>query len=149
MLFTRPYEPFGILWGGLVIFSKILVDNIRHENLRFSVTSFHHYFRNLRFCWSCFFFLIMHSSQFCAENMRNYPPNIKGRGNSERENWGEKRQGLIYITWNPKKTKGWYTVDWLWKAGFFTCICTVEKVYLKNEGQCKFLWKWWLLPLHL
>ena len=109
------------------MFSKILVDIfIRHENVRFSVTSFHHYFRNWRFCRSCFlllfFFKIMHSSQFCAENTRNYLPNIKGKRNSERENWGEKGQGYTSPETPHKKTKGWYTVDWLWKAGFFTWV---------------------------
>ena len=53
-----------------------------------------------------FFFLIMHSSQFCAENTRNYLPNIKGKRNSERENWGEKGQGYTSPETPPQKNKG-------------------------------------------
>ena len=45
--FPRPSEPFGIHQGRTVIFSKILVVtySYAYENLRFTATSFHHYFR--------------------------------------------------------------------------------------------------------
>ena len=69
-----------------------------------------------------FFFLIMHSSQFCAENTRNFQTS-KGK-EIAREKIEAKRVRVIHHLKPPikKKTKGRYTVDWLWKAGFFTWV---------------------------
>ena len=111
---SRPYVsyaiPFGIHWGRLVIFSKILVDIfIRHENLRFSVTSFHHYFRNWRFCRSCccccFFFklcIVANSVQRIRETIFQ---TSKGK-EIAREKIEAKRVRVIHHLKPPQKNKG-------------------------------------------
>ena len=93
--------------------------------MRFSVTSFHHYFRNWRFCRSCccccFFFklcIVANSVQRIRETIFQ---TSKGK-EIAREKIEAKRVRVIHHLKPPQKTKGWYTVDWLWKAGFFTWV---------------------------